>query len=222
MSAKLDVAPGVAYWPQFFGPAEQAHLLKEVLARVAEAPFYRPAMPGSGKPLSVEMTNFGPLGWVTDQAKGYRYERFHPVTGAPWPTIPDTLLRLWAEATGYPVPPDACLVNLYRADTRMGLHRDQDEEPRDAPVLSVSLGDTALFRFGGLSRRDLTRTLKLASGDVLMFGGPARLMYHGVDRIQAGSSGLLPEGGRINLTLRRATTPETAMALPHRTKEAAG
>jgi alkylated DNA repair protein (DNA oxidative demethylase) len=222
MSAKLDVAPGIAYWPQFFEPAEQAQLLEEVLARVAAAPFYRPAMPRSGKPLSVEMTNFGPLGWVTDQAKGYRYEPTHPVTGAPWPDIPRTLLRLWADATGYPAPPDACLVNHYRADTRMGLHRDEDEEPKDAPVLSVSLGDTALFRFGGLSRRDPTRTLKLASGDVLVFGGPARLMYHGVDRIQAGSSGLLPEGGRINLTLRRASAPQKGSGMGQPTKEAAG
>jgi alkylated DNA repair protein (DNA oxidative demethylase) len=208
MSARLDVAPGVAYWPELFGPAEQAALLTDVLARVAEAPFYRPGMPGSGRPLSVEMTNFGSLGWITDQSKGYRYEPFHPVTGAAWPEIPGILLALWSDATGYPAAPEACLVNLYRADTRMGLHRDQDEEPKDAPVLSLSLGDTALFRFGGLSRRDPTRTLKLASGDMLMFGGPARLMYHGVDRIQTGSSSLVPGGGRINLTLRRVTTPE--------------
>ncbi len=205
MNAALEVAPGVAYWPEFFAPARQAALLQEVLSRVAQAPFYRPTMPRSGKPLSVEMTNFGPLGWITDQANGYRYEPAHPVTGKPWPEMPDVLLALWADVTGYEAPPEACLVNLYRTDTRMGLHRDQDEEPKDAPVLSVSLGDTALFRFGGSSRRDPTRTLKLASGDVLMFGGPARLMFHGVDRIQAGSSGLMPGGGRINLTLRRAT-----------------
>ena len=205
MSTRLHVAPGVTYWPEFFAPAEQATLLKDVLARVAQAPFYRPTMPGSGKPLSVETTNFGPLGWITDQIKGYRYEPSHPVTGAPWPEIPSALLTLWNDTTGYPAPPEACLVNLYRADTRMGLHRDEDEEPKDAPVLSVSLGDTALFRFGGLTRRDPARTLKLASGDVLMFGGPARLMYHGVDRIYPSRSKLLPGGGRINLTLRRVT-----------------
>jgi alkylated DNA repair protein (DNA oxidative demethylase) len=208
MKAGLRVAPGVFYWPEFLVHAEQAALLKDVLARVVEAPFYRPAMPGSGKLMSVEMTNFGPLGWVTDQHKGYRYEPAHPVTGAPWSEIPATLLALWSDATAYPAPPEACLVNLYRADTRMGLHRDEDEEPKDAPVLSVSLGDTALFRFGGLDRRHPTRTLKLASGDVLMFGGPARLMYHGIDRIQTGSSGLVPGGGRINLTLRRVTAPQ--------------
>ena len=183
MVTRLDVAPGVVYWPELFAPAEQAVLLKDVLARVAEAPFYRPTMPGSGKTLSVEMTNVGPLGWISDQIKGYRYEPSHPVTGVPWPEIPSDLLTLWSDATGYPAPPEACLVNFYSADARMGLHRDQDEEPRNAPVLSVSLGDTALFRFGGPTRRHPTRTLKLASGDVLMFGGPARLMYHGVDRI---------------------------------------
>jgi len=205
MTGKMDAAPGVAYWPERLKPAEQAELLADILARVKLAPFYRPAMPGTGKPMSVEMTNFGPLGWVTDQAKGYRYEAAHPVTGEPWPPMPERLLRLWVETTHYPVPPEACLVNLYRESARMGLHRDEDEEAREAPVLSVSLGDTALFRFGGLTRRGPAQTLKLESGDVLMFGGPARLMYHGVDRILSGGSTLVPGGGRINLTLRRVT-----------------
>src|SRR5882672_3398107 len=102
MSGRLDVAPGVAYWPDYLHPADQAALLKDVIARVAEAPFYRPTMPGSGRALSVEMTNFGPLGWITDQSKGYRYEPAHPVTGAAWPEIPDVLLTLWSEVTGYP------------------------------------------------------------------------------------------------------------------------
>jgi alkylated DNA repair protein (DNA oxidative demethylase) len=201
----IEVAPGIVYWPERLAPSEQEALLADVLARVAAAPFYRPAMPGSGNLLSVEMSNFGPLGWVTDQAKGYRYEPRHPVTGAAWPPIPEALLALWRETTGYPAPPEACLVNLYRQAARMGLHRDADEAAKDAPVLSVSLGDSAIFRFGGLARRQATRTLKLASGDVLMFGGPARLMYHGIDRVWAGSSGLLPGGGRINLTLRRVS-----------------
>src|SRR5258706_4325559 len=117
-----QVAPGSTYGPEFSGPAKQSALLNAVLARVTKAPFSRPTMPGSGKPLSVEMTNFGPLGWVTDQAKGYRYEPLHPVKGVPWPQIPDVLLNLWAQATGYRAPPEACLVNLYRADSRIGLH----------------------------------------------------------------------------------------------------
>jgi alkylated DNA repair protein (DNA oxidative demethylase) len=211
---RLEVAPGVHYWPERLGPAEQAALLEEILTRAAVAPFYRPTMPGSGAPLSVEMTNFGPLGWVTDQTKGYRYEPLHPVTGEPWPEIPASLLALWTESTAYPALPEACLVNLYRETARMGLHRDADEQAVDAPVLSVSLGDTAVFRFGGLSRRGTTATLKLGSGDVLMFGGPARMMFHGVDRIQAGSSNLIPGGGRINLTLRRVTVALNARSPP--------
>ena len=205
MSPRLEVAPGVLYWPERFGPAEQAALLAEILRRVAAAPFYRPIMPVSGAPLSVEMTNFGPLGWISDQANGYRYETCHPVTGARWPDIPAALLGLWAETTGYPAPPEACLVNLYRPGARMGLHRDADEDAVDAPVLSVSLGDAGIFRFGGSTRRAPTTTLKLNSGDCLMFGGPARSMYHGIDRIVAGSSTLVPGGGRINMTLRRVT-----------------
>ena len=212
MSRGLALAPGVHYWPDRLDACEQRELLAGRLDRVAEAPFYRPAMPGSGAPMSVEMTNFGPLGWVTDQAKGYRYEPCHPVTGAAWPGIPSPLLQLWAELSGYPAPPEACLVNLYRDKARMGLHRDADEQAIDAPVLSVSLGDSALFRFGGLTRRGSTASLKLNSGDVLVFGGPARMMFHGVDRIQAGSSSLISGGGRINQTLRRVTVPESGGA----------
>jgi alkylated DNA repair protein (DNA oxidative demethylase) len=204
---RFEAAPGVAYWPERFSPSEQAALLGQILARVEKAPFYRPTMPGSGAPLSVEMTNFGPLGWVSDQADGYRYEDRHPVTGVPWPDIPQILLDLWEETTAYPALPEACLVNLYRAGARMGLHRDGDEEAADAPVLSISLGDTGIFRFGRTVRRGSTATLKLNSGDALIFGGPARSMYHGIDRIQAGSSAVVPGGGRINLTLRRVNQP---------------
>jgi DNA oxidative demethylase len=180
----------------------QAALLAEVLARVAQAPFYRPVTPG-GKPMSVEMTNLGPLGWVTD-ARGYRYQPTHPQTGEPWPDIPPALLDLWAEVAGAGAPPDACLVNLYREGARMGLHQDKDEADFAHPVLSVSLGDTAVFRLGGVSRRDPTASVRLASGDVCVLAGPARLAHHGIDRVLSGSSRLVPGGGRINLTLRRA------------------
>ena len=163
-------------------------------------------MPGSGKPFSVEETNFGPLGWVSDVA-GYRYATHHPYTDQAWPAIPRVLLGLWDAATGYPAPPECCLVNIYRAGARMGLHQDKDEAALDAPVLSVSLGDEALFRIGGTTRRGPTSSLGLRSGDVLVFGGPARLAYHGIDRVMAGSSNLVPGGGRINLTLRRVTPP---------------
>ena len=201
----FEVAPGVRFWPGRLSATDQAALLGEVMSRVADAPFFRPTMPGTGKNFSVEMTNFGPLGWVSDQRRGYRYERVHPVTGIAWPQIPQSLLQLWDEATGYGAPPEACLVNLYCVGARMGLHKDADEPATDAPVLSLSLGDTALFRFGTASRGGQTRSLKLDSGDMLMFGGPARMMYHGIDRVQAGSSSLVPGGGRINLTLRRVS-----------------
>ncbi|MBW0152540.1 MAG: alpha-ketoglutarate-dependent dioxygenase AlkB [Phenylobacterium sp.] len=193
---------GFRLFPAALGPEAQAALLAEVMARVARAPFYRPVTPG-GKPMSVEMTNFGPLGWVTD-ARGYRYQPTHPQTGEPWPDIPQALLDLWGEVTEASAPPDACLVNLYGEAARMGLHQDKDEADFAYPVLSVSLGDTAVFRLGGVSRRDPTASVRLASGDVCVLAGPARLAHHGIDRVLAGSSRLIPGGGRINLTLRRA------------------
>jgi len=180
-------------------------LLDSVFAGIAQAPFFEPTMPRTGKKFSVRMTNFGLLGWVSDTANGYRYEAAHPQTAKPWPPIPDALLTLWQETTAYGAPPEACLVNFYGPSARMGLHRDQDEAAADAPVLSISLGDSAYFRFGTANLKGETRRLKLNSGDVLSFGGPARLMYHGVDRILPGTSTLVPGGGRINLTLRRVT-----------------
>ncbi len=176
--------------------------MREVLAAGEAAPFYRPLTPG-GKPMSVMMTNLGPLGWVTD-ARGYRYEPRHPGTGAAWPPMPAVLLELWRKLAGAEAPPDACLVNRYGPEAKMGLHQDRDEADFSFPVLSVSLGDTAVFRLGGPSRSDPTRTLRLSSGDVCVLSGPARLWFHGVDRILPGSSRLIEGGGRINLTLRRA------------------
>ncbi|GAA0870146.1 alpha-ketoglutarate-dependent dioxygenase AlkB [Brevundimonas basaltis] len=192
---------GFRLWPAALSPDEQAALKDEVLAAVEAAPFYRPTTRG-GRPFSVEMSNLGPMGWVSDRA-GYRYQPTHPVTGAPWPPMPQRLVELWDELTGWPEPPDACLVNRYRGAARMGLHQDLDEADRAAPVLSVSLGDTAVFRVGA-AEGGPTRSVRLASGDVCALTGPARLARHGVDRILAGSSALIPGGGRVNLTLRRA------------------
>ena len=199
----IAIAPGVMLWREKFSRDEQIALLQDVLARIADAPFYRPVMPGSGNPFSVEESNLGPLGWVSDKS-GYRYQPAHPVTAAPWPAIPDALMLLWREIAAAP-DPECCLVNLYRGTARMGLHQDKDEKALSAPVVSVSLGDDALFRIGGATRKDPTASVKLSSGDVVMFGGPARLAYHGIDRIHPGSSSLIPGGGRINLTLRRVT-----------------
>lgn len=204
--AALAVAPGVTHWPGYLDPAEQAALVAELREAARQAPFYVPRMPKTGKPFSVRMTNCGSLGWVSDE-RGYRYQPLHPETGAPWPPIPASLLRAWQELAGYPYPPEACLVNFYEPSAKMGLHQDRDEQAFDAPVLSLSLGDTAIFRIGGTSRGGKTVSLKLASGDALAFGGEARLAFHGVDRILAGSSSLLPQAGRINLTLRRVTKP---------------
>jgi len=192
---------GFRLWPGALSPDEQGALRDEVLAAVEAAPFYSPTT-RSGRPFSVRMSNLGPLGWVSDRA-GYRYQPTHPVTGAPWPPMPERLTALWRELTGWPEPPDACLVNLYREGARMGLHQDLDEEDRAAPVLSVSLGDTAVFRIGAAGGGP-TRSVRLASGDVCALTGPARLARHGIDRILTGSSGLIPGGGRVNLTLRRA------------------
>lgn len=204
MDSRLEIDTGLEgfrFWPGALSAPEQADLLSEVLAAEARAPFHRPVTPG-GRPFSVEMTGLGPLGWVSDRA-GYRYQPTHPVTGAPWPSMPETLLDLWRDLTGWPAPPDACLVNRYRGAARMGLHQDLDEQDRAAPVLSISLGDTAVFRIGA-AEGGPTRSLRLASGDICALTGPARLARHGIDRVIAGSSTLVPGGGRINLTLRRA------------------
>lgn len=204
---RLAVAPGVFHWPGRLSAAEQGALLAELRAVVRQAPFFQPRMPKTGTPFSVRMTNCGPLGWVSDES-GYRYQPLHPETKEPWPLLPAPLLALWEELSGYPHPPEACLVNYYASGAKMGLHQDRDEQEFDAPVLSISLGDAALFRIGGTTRGGKTTSLKLASGDALLFGGEARLAYHGIDRILSGSSTLLPEGGRINLTLRRVTKPD--------------
>lgn len=199
--------------PGRFDRAAQEALRDAIRAVVTAAPLYRPTMPRTGKPFSVRMTNCGVLGWVSDQA-GYRYQPTHPVTGEPWPAMPPVLLDLWQELAGYPEPPEACLVNFYEPDARMGLHQDSDEQEFAAPVLSVSLGDTCLFRIGGSKRGDPTRSLRLASGDVVLLGGESRLAFHGVDRIYPSTSTLLSQGGRINLTLRRVTKPVPAIPGP--------
>ena len=199
----MEIIPGLAYRPGFLDEAAQRALVAALETVLAEAPPFTPRMPRTGKPFSVRMSNCGPLGWVSDE-HGYRYQPTHPGTGRPWPAIPAVLMEAWA-LTAYPDPPEACLINLYEGAARMGLHQDRDEDDLDAPVLSLSLGDTCLFRVGGHQRRDPTRSFKLHSGDALALGGAARLAFHGVDRILAGSSTLLPMGGRINLTLRRVT-----------------
>lgn len=195
--------------PGWYSRAAQVDLVEALREAVAKAPFYTPTMPRSGRPFSVRMTNLGPLGWVSDKEGGYRYQPTHPVTEEPWPAMPRMIRDLWAETADAARPPEACLVNHYGPGARMGLHQDRDEQDLVTPVVSVSLGDTCLFRVGGQSRGDPTRSVRLQSGDVVVLGGQGRLAFHGVDRIYPGTSTLLtdwfPEGGRLNLTLRRVT-----------------
>ncbi len=199
------ITPGVTITPGYLDRAAQEALLAAVRAVIAVAPLYTPRMPRSAKPMSVKMTNCGPLGWVTDEARGYRYQPIHPQTGAPWPPIPEAIMRAWRELANCAAEPEACLINYYAADARLGLHQDKDEQDFTAPVVSLSLGDTALFRVGGRKRSDPTRSIRLASGDAVVLGGAGRLAFHGVDRILPDTSTLLPQGGRINLTLRRVS-----------------
>lgn len=197
---------GLRYLPGKLTPEAQRQLVEELRQAVAEAPLITPVMPRTGRPFSVRMTNLGSLGWVSDRA-GYRYQALHPDTGKPWPPIPPIVMDLWREVSGYRHDPEACLVNFYGGGAKMGLHRDEDEEDLAAPVVSISLGDTAVFRIGGPERGGKTETLKLASGDVLVMGGASRHCYHGIDRVLTQTSSLLKSGGRINLTLRRVTKP---------------
>ncbi len=191
-----------AVYPEILTRDEQDALVSDLSGVVRDAPFYRPEMPRTGKTYSALMTNCGPLGWVSDR-HGYRYQDTHPVTGKPWPAMPEMFTCLWQRFTGRDDGPEAALINLYRDKARLGLHVDATEEDLDAPVLSISLGDTAVFRMGGQERNDPTQSVRLASGSVVVMGGHARLAYHGVDRILAGSSTLLERGGRLSVTLRR-------------------
>jgi len=204
----MTVLPkGVRHIPMALTVDEQRVLVDDIRNIVSKAPLFTPFMPRSGKALRVRMTNCGILGWVTDKASGYRYQAFHPVTGDAWPPIPASVLGVWEAFSGYAHPPEACLVNFYASDAKMGLHQDKDEETFDAPVLSISLGDDCLFRVGETTRGGRTTSIRLQSGDVVILGGDGRLCYHGVDRIYADTSALLKQGGRINLTLRRVTSP---------------
>ncbi len=212
----LDIdGTGLRFYPGYLDRARQAAVAAAVHHVLAAAPLFTPRMPKSGRPMSVRMSNCGALGWLTD-ARGYRYQPTHPDTGRPWPPVPEALLAIWRDVAHYPQPPEACLINFYGPAAKMGLHQDRDESDFDAPVVSLSLGDSCLFRVGGQTRSAPTRSFRLSSGDVVVLGGKARLAFHGVDRIYPGTSTLLAEGGRINLTLRRVTRPHVATFSPRR------
>lgn len=198
LSEPLDLN-GVRLWPGLLDGPAQAALVAEVRAVVRAAPLIAPVTPG-GRPMSVRMTAAGRFGWVSDR-QGYRYAEAHP-RGTPWPPIPPLALAVWQAVAPAARPPECCLVNFYGEGARMGLHQDRDEADVTQPVVSISLGDDGLFRVGGAERGGRTVSHWLRSGDVAVLGGPSRLAWHGVDRIRFGSSALLAQGGRLNLTLR--------------------
>ncbi|MEP1443985.1 MAG: alpha-ketoglutarate-dependent dioxygenase AlkB [Hyphomicrobiales bacterium] len=204
----LVLPNGVRHIPGYLARKEQEELRDEVRELLKTAPLFHPAMPRTGKKMSVRMSNCGALGWVTDKENGYRYQPTHPTTGTPWPDMPEKVTAIWQEFSAYPHPPEACLINFYDRDAKMGLHQDRDEENFDAPVISISLGETCRFRVGEKTRQGRTASIKLDSGDIVIMGGDSRLCFHGVDRIYPDTSTLLKNGGRINLTIRRVTEPE--------------
>jgi alkylated DNA repair protein (DNA oxidative demethylase) len=193
---------GCALYPGLLDRDAQDALVGQLRQALKAAPLFQPVMPRTGKPLSVRMSNMGSLGWVADQA-GYRYQPAHPVTGQAWPPLPQSLLALWQHIAPNAPDPEACLINWYAPDAKMGLHQDRDEEAFEAPVVSISLGDDALFKLGGNERGGKTQSVRLTSGDVLVMGGAGRLAFHGITRIYPGTSTLLGAPGRINLTMRR-------------------
>jgi len=193
---------GVAVFRGALDPEAQVRVLSDLRAVLAAAPLFRPET-RRGRKMSVRMTSAGRVGWISDR-RGYRYAARHPGGGA-WPDIPQSLLALWNAHAGADRAPDTCLVNFYGEGARMGLHQDRDEADLSHPVLSLSLGDEALFRVGNVAPGAPTESLWLKSGDLAVIGGAARLVHHGVDRIRFGSSSLLPDGGRVNVTLRVAT-----------------
>ena len=187
-----------------FATAE-AHVLVEEVARIAQVAAFRHLVTPGGHTMSVAMTNCGRLGWVSDRT-GYRYDPVDPGTGGPWPAMPaaflDIAVRAAAEAGFANYDPDACLINRYIAGAKLGLHQDRDEKDAWAPIVSVSLGLPAVFLWGGKRRSDPVRRLRLESGDIAVWGGPARFVYHGVASLKD-EQHRLTGTARINLTFRK-------------------
>lgn len=197
---RLNLGDAVLY-PEYLDRTVQDDLVADIRDVVLAAPLFRPETK-SGRKMSVRMTSAGDVGWISDR-RGYRYAVRHP-SGSAWPAIPESVLRIWRALSGAHREPDCCLVNFYDGAAKMGMHQDRDEGSFEWPVVSISLGDDALFRIGGSTRSGSTQSHWLRSGDVLVMGGTSRLAFHGIDRIRPGSSDLLRDGGRINLTLRVA------------------
>ena len=193
---------GVQVFQGLLERSQQEQLLEEIRGVVAHSPLFSPVTP-QGRQMSVQMTSAGQFGWVTDRS-GHRYAPRHP-NGTSWPPIPEKALDVWNLVSGSGRIPECCLVNLYRETAKMGLHQDRDETDFAHPVVSISLGDDGLFRIGNTTKGGKTESIWLKSGDVVVMGGNARLIYHGIDKTRSGSSTLLSGGGRINLTMRVVT-----------------
>ncbi len=200
----LELGPGVTFL-RGFALGNEGELLRELKNIADTAPFRHMVTPG-GFRMSVAMTNCGAVGWVSDRS-GYRYDRIDPESGEQWPTMPAAFLQLATDAAsegGFPhFAPDACLINRYEPGAKMSLHQDRDERDFNQPIVSVSLGLPAVFQFGGLKRSEKTLRIELAHGDVIVWGGPARLRYHGVLPLKLGTHPALGSY-RVNLTFRKA------------------
>ena len=192
----------VPVFKSFLDSEAQKNMVDDLRAIVTAAPLFTPVT-SRGQEMSVRMTSAGRFGWVTDR-KGYRYEPRHP-SGVAWPDIPASVMSVWHAVSGFDREPDSCLINFYSETAKMGLHQDRDEADFDAPVVSISLGDSALFRIGNHERGGKTESIWLDSGDVCVLTGPSRLRFHGIDRVKPNSSTLLGRGGRINVTMRVVT-----------------
>lgn len=197
----MKIKKGVDYYPEFCNESDLENILQDVKLSIKKAPLFTPKMPKNGREFSVKISNLGSLGWVSDQSKGYHYQENHPITNKPWPVISDSILKIWHKLVNDKINPDCCLINYYNLNAKMGLHIDNDEKNFSFPVLSISIGAPALFRIGGLERKDKTQSIRLNHGDVIILKDESRLIYHGIDRIYKNSK----YDYRINLTLRKVT-----------------
>lgn len=195
----MKIIQGLDYFPNYLSEEKIDILRQDINFALINAPLFRATMPKTGRELSVKMSNIGNIGWVSDKVGGYRYQSYHPHTKQKLPQISNNILDIWHKVTNLKISPDCCLINHYDSKSKMGLHIDNDEKDFSYPVLSISIGNSALFRFGGLKRSDKTRSIKLNNGDVLMMSGQSRLIYHGVDNIYPSNQ----FDHRINLTLRK-------------------
>lgn len=199
LPSKQTIINAFQIFPGLLEPQNQSEIVSDLREVVRQAPLRTPTTPG-GKAMSVQMSSSGDFGWLSDRL-GYRYSNQQP-DGQSWPEIPRSVRAVWDRVVAGSAQPECCLINYYGAGAKMGLHQDKDEQSFAYPVVSISLGDDGLFRMGGPSRKGPTKSIWLKSGDVVVMSGAARLAFHGIDKIRFGSSTLLRQGGRLNVTLR--------------------